>query len=138
MQTAYALESVLDEAVFVVGPVLATMLATLWHPVAGLVVATVAGLAGTFALAAQRATEPPAGLHRRGSTRLTMPWRTVLPLAVVCLSLGALFGAAEVTTVAFAEETGSRAVSGWLLAAWAVGSMVAGIVTGAIAWRREV
>jgi MFS family permease len=136
VQTAYALESVLDEAVFVVGPVLATMLATLWHPVAGLVVATLSGLVGTFALAAQRATEPPAGLHRRGSTRLPMPWRTVLPLAVVCLSLGALFGAAEVTTVAFADETGSRAVSGWLLATWAVGSMVAGIVTGAIAWRR--
>lgn len=136
VQTAYALESVLDEAVFVVGPVLATMLATLWHPVAGLVVATVAGLVGTFAFAAQRATEPPSGLHRRGAARLPMPWRTVLPLAVVCLSLGALFGSAEVTTVAFADETGSRAVSGWLLAVWAVGSLLAGVVTGAIVWKR--
>ncbi len=136
VQTAYALESVLDEVVFVVGPVLATMLATLWHPVAGLVVAVVAGLAGTYAFAAQRATEPPSGQHRRGGTRLPMPWRTVLPLALVCLSLGALFGSAEVTTVAFAEEAGSRAVSGWLLAVWAVGSMLAGIVTGAIAWKR--
>ena len=35
-----------------------------------------------------------------------MPWRTVLPLAVVALALGSLFGAAEVTTVAFAEEHG--------------------------------
>jgi MFS family permease len=136
VQTAYALESVLDEVVFVVGPVLATMLATLWHPVAGLVVAVVAGLAGTYAFAAQRATEPPSGQHRRGGARLPMPWRTVLPLALVCLSLGALFGSAEVTTVAFAEEAGSRAVSGWLLAVWAVGSMLAGIVTGAIAWKR--
>ena len=136
VQTAYALESVLDEVVFVVGPVLATMLATLWHPVAGLVVAVVAGLGGTYAFAAQRATEPPSGLHRRGGTRLPMPWRTVLPLALVCLSLGALFGSAEVTTVAFAEEAGSRAVSGWLLAVWAVGSALAGIVTGAIAWKR--
>lgn len=136
VQTAYALESVLDEVVFVVGPVLATMLATLWHPVAGLVVAVVAGLGGTYAFAAQRATEPPSGQHRRGGTRLPMPWRTVLPLALVCLSLGALFGSAEVTTVAFAEEAGSRAVSGWLLAVWAVGSMLAGIVTGAIAWKR--
>ena len=33
-----------------------------------------------------------------------MPWRTVLPLAVVALALGSLFGSAEVTTVAFAEE----------------------------------
>jgi MFS family permease len=136
VQTAYALESVLDEVVFVIGPVLATVLATLWHPVAGLVVAAVAGLVGTYAFAAQRATEPPYGLHRRGGTRLPMPWRTVLPLTLVCLSLGALFGSAEVTTVAFADETGSRAVSGWLLATWAVGSMLAGVVTGAVVWRR--
>lgn len=136
VQTAYALESVLDEVVFVIGPVLATVLATLWHPVAGLVVAATAGVVGTFAFAAQRATEPPYGLHRRGGTRLPMPWRTVLPLTLVCLSLGALFGSAEVTTVAFADETGSRAVSGWLLATWAVGSMLAGVVTGAVVWRR--
>jgi MFS family permease len=136
VQTAYALESVLDEVVFVIGPVLATMLATLWHPVAGLVVATTAGLVGTYALAAQKATEPPSGRHRDGSARPPMPWRTVLPLGLVCLALGALFGSAEVTTVAFAEETGSRAVSGWLLATWALGSMLAGIVTGAVVWRR--
>jgi MFS family permease len=136
VQTAYALESVLDEVVFVVGPVLATVLATLWHPVAGLVVAATAGVVGTYAFAAQRSTEPPYGLHRRDGTRLPMPWRTVLPLTLVCLSLGALFGSAEVTTVAFADEAGSRAVSGWLLATWAVGSMLAGIVTGAVVWRR--
>ena len=64
-----------------------------------------------------------------------MPWRLVLTLALVCLTLGALFGAAEVTTVAFAEEQGQRWVAGWLLAAWSLGSLVAGLVTGAIAWR---
>jgi MFS family permease len=64
-----------------------------------------------------------------------MPWRLVLPLALVCLTLGALFGAAEVTTVAFAEEQGKRWAAGWLLAAWSFGSLVAGLVTGAITWR---
>ena len=39
-----------------------------------------------------------------------MPWATVAPLALVCGALGALFGAAEVTTVAFAEEQGSKAL----------------------------
>ena len=33
-----------------------------------------------------------------------------LPLAVVCLALGVLFGAAEVTTVAFADEQGHKAL----------------------------
>jgi MFS family permease len=134
-QTAFALEAVLDEVVFVVGPVLVTLLATSWHPVAGLTFALVTGVLGTFAFAAQRSTEPPAGRTAAAGPRAPMPWRLVLPLALVCLTLGALFGAAEVTTVAFAEEQGKRWAAGWLLAAWSFGSLVAGLVTGAIAWR---
>ncbi len=135
VQTAYALEAVLDEVVFVVGPVVVTLLATGWHPVAGLTFALMSGVIGTFAFAAQRSTEPPAGRTVSTGVRAPMPWRLVLPLAVVCLTLGALFGAAEVTTVAFAEEQGRRWVAGWLLAAWSFGSLVAGLVTGAVMWR---
>ena len=135
VQTAFALEAVLDEVVFVVGPVVVTMLATGWHPVAGLTTAVVSGLIGTFAFAAQRRTEPPAGHRDASGAREPMPWRLVLTLAAVCLTLGGLFGAAEVTTVAFAEEQGMRWAAGWLLAAWAVGSLLAGLVTGAVHWR---
>jgi MFS family permease len=135
VQTAFALEAVLDEVVFVVGPVVVTVLATSWHPVAGLGVALVTGVLGTFSLAAQRRTEPPARRQQATGRRDPMPWRLVLPLAVVCALLGALFGAAEVTTVAFAEEHGAQWAAGWLLAAWSLGSLVAGVVTGALAWR---
>ena len=58
------------------------------------------------------------------------------PLAVVALALGSLFGSAEVTTVAFAEEHGVPGVTGVLLAFWALGSLLAGVITGAIHWRR--
>ncbi|GMA33404.1 MFS transporter [Litorihabitans aurantiacus] len=46
LHTAYSLESVLDEVVFVVGPVLATILATTVHPTAGIAVAIVAAVVG--------------------------------------------------------------------------------------------
>ncbi len=138
VQTAFALEAVLDEVVFVVGPVLVTMLATNWHPLAGLATAVLSGLIGTLAFAAQRKTEPPARRRREKSSRDPMPWRLVLPLAAVCLTLGTLFGAAEVTTVAFAEEKGMRWAAGWLLAAWSLGSLVAGLVVGAVVWRSSV
>ena len=65
-----------------------------------------------------------------------MPWRTVVPLAFVAAALGTLFGAAEVTTVAFAEEQGHTGAAGFLLALWAAGSLLAGLITGAIQWRR--
>ncbi len=47
-----------------------------------------------------------------------------------------LFGAAEVSTVAFSEEEGHQGAAGFLLALWALGSLVAGLISGAIAWRR--
>jgi MFS family permease len=43
VDTAYALESAVDEVVFMTGPILVTVLATGWHPVAGLATAIVAG-----------------------------------------------------------------------------------------------
>src|SRR4051794_23204734 len=137
VQTAYALEAVLDEAVFILGPIVVTVLSTAWDPVAGLAVAVVACVAGTPALGAQRATEPPAHPRTRTSAAPPpMPWPTVIPLAVVCAALGVLFGAAEVTTVAFADEHGHKAWSGGLLALWALGSLTSGVVTGAVHWRR--
>ncbi|MCR6032091.1 MFS transporter [Nocardioides sp. zg-579] len=136
-QTAYALEAVADETVFIIGPILVTLLATTVDPVAGLAVAIVAGVSGSLAFAAQRATEPPPHRHDHSTgARPPMPWRTVAPLAVGSAALGVLFGAAEVTTVAFADEQGNEAYAGGLLAVWALGSLVAGFVTGAVAWKR--
>ena len=137
VQTAYALESVIDEAIFIVGPILVTFLATAVHPAFGLSAAALLGLVGGLAFAAQRGTEPPPHPHDRArGAREPMPWRTILPLTVVVAGLGVLFGAAEVTTVAFADERGAKAYTGVLLALWALGSLLAGVVTGAIAWRR--
>jgi MFS family permease len=137
VQTAFALEAVVDESVFMLGPIVVTVLATEWHPLAGLTAALVAGVAGTMFFASQRATEPPAhpGKELTGR-RPGMPWATVVPLALVCAGLGTLFGAAEVTTVAFAEELGSKGYAGPLLALWALGSLISGLVSGAIHWRR--
>ena len=69
VQTAYALEAVADEAVFILGPIIVTVLATTWHPVAGVAVAIVACVAGTWGFCAQRSTEPPAQPHARADGR---------------------------------------------------------------------
>ncbi|MFL6002796.1 MAG: MFS transporter [Nocardioides sp.] len=138
IQTAFALEAVVDESVFMLGPIVVTVLATAWHPVAGLTAALVAGVSGTLLFSAQRATEPPAHRHTASTGRRpAMPWATVAPLALVSAALGTLFGAAEVTTVAFAGELGSKGYAGPLLALWALGSLIAGLVTGAVHWRRD-
>jgi MFS family permease len=67
-----------------------------------------------------------------------MPWRTLAPLTVVCVALGLMFGATEVTTVAFTDERGVRSAAGVLLALWALGSLLAGAITGAVTFRRSL
>ncbi|WP_240917278.1 MFS transporter [Nocardioides sp. HDW12B] len=136
LDTAFALEAVNDEIVFIVGPTLVALLSAAWHPWAGLATAAVFASVGTALLVAQRRTEPP--LTRAESVhRSPMPWRAVAPLAVSALSLGALLGACEIATVAFTEEQGRKALAGVLLAVWALGSLLAGLVVGAMTFRRS-
>jgi MFS family permease len=136
LQTAFAFEAVVDESVFMVGPTVVTLLATAVHPLAGLVTAVLAGLVGTFVFVAQRSSEPPP--HPRlpdRTARPRLPWGTLGPVAVAATALGALFGATEVVTVAFSDELGAKSASGPLLAVWALGSLLSGVVTGAVTWR---
>jgi MFS family permease len=132
--TAFAVEAVGDEVVFVTGPALVTFLSTLYAPETGLIVALVVGTVGTLLLAAQRGTAPLVAPHDRTSTAVAMPWARLLPIAVAAVALGALFGALEVGTVAAAEHGGHKAAAGVLLAAFSLGSMVAALVAGAIHW----
>ena len=134
LQTAYALESVLDEVIFTFGPVLVTLLATAIAPEVGLATAVGFLLAGGIAFTSLRATEPPVDRERgRGRSAIRTPG--LLVLATVLIGLGGVFGTIEVSMVAFAEEHGRAVLSGPLLALHAVSSGVAGIAYGARAWR---
>ncbi|HEX3930547.1 MAG TPA: MFS transporter [Nocardioides sp.] len=138
VQTAYALESVVDELIFVIGPTVATVLATQWHPWAGLGLALVTGVPGLLVLAALRDSQPvPLQGRQQSGPRPAMPWLPVLVLAGVSFALGSMFAAAEVATVAFSAEQHAKSLAGVLLACWSAGSMVAGLATGTLSWRRS-
>jgi len=127
---AYAWESVVDEVVFVLGP-LVVVLCALLDPAVGLVVAVVLGAAGTLAFVAQHSTEPPVHPLEDGHRRaMTVPGLRTLTAAMLCV--GVLFGTVEVAMVAFADERGSSSGAGVLLALVALGSAVAGLLYGAL------
>jgi predicted MFS family arabinose efflux permease len=135
LHTAFAIEAMLDEIVFIIGPVLVTFLATALHPALGISVSAVIGLIGAVALAAQRSTQPPTRSTLDGHEGWTrIPWRVLLPVAIACSALGMIFGGMEVNIVAFAKEAGVLPYAGLILIAWSFGSLVAGAVTGAITW----
>lgn len=139
MHTAYSLESALDELVFIVGPVAATLLATGVHPVAGLVVPVVAMVLGGLWFLGQRSTEPPVsapGAPRHRGSVLRAPGMLVLILVFV--AMGSIFGATDVSTVAFAEEAGRKGIAGVILAVFAAGSLISGLLYGARQWVRPL
>jgi MFS family permease len=130
LHTAYSLESVVDEIVFILGPILSIGLCTVWFAEAGPLLAAVFLGVGVLLLTAQRATEPaphPHG-HTAGRAALREPGMPVV--AGVFVGTGALFGAVDVATVAFADERGHKALASLVLASYALGSCLAGLVFG--------
>jgi MFS family permease len=135
LPTAMAMESVVDEFVFIVGPVLVTFLSTTGHTTSGVVTAFMLATVGSLLFAAQCRTEPPPAPreHRRGPSAMRV--RGLRVLFVVGAAVGAILGTLEIALVAFADEAGARSLSGLLIAGLAAGSMVAGIGWGTVHWR---
>lgn len=134
LQTALAVESLIDEAAFVVGPVLVTGLAAGVDPAAGLVVAIGIVVAAGLAFASQRGTEPPAAGAE--PIRWRLPRSAALgSLIGAFFGIGVVFGLIEVGVVAVAREHGAAGAAGVMLGLWATGSLISGIAYGAIAWR---
>ncbi|WP_242886594.1 MFS transporter [Actinomadura litoris] len=139
VHTAYSFESVVDETIFITGPMIVTALSTGVHPAAGVAAAASFTLVGCLALAGLRDTEPPPRPREPGAGDggiLGNPG--VLVIAPVFLMLGMVFGAIDVSGVAFAEEEGHKALAGVLLGCYALGSGSAALWYGARHWRRPL
>ncbi len=125
LHTAYSLESVVDEVCFIFGPIISIGLSTAWFPEAGPLLAACFLAVGVFWLTSQRATEPAPHPRARGDKAGGSALRTagLQVLVATFVATGAIFGAVDVVTVAFADERGhkggasisSRAVRGGLL-----------------------
>ncbi len=131
LRTAFALESVLDEVVFIVGPPLATAIALSVSPGAPLLLSAALAMGGSLVLAALRSSDPGPRPRPGGHQRHALLLPGMRQLTLVMVLLGAVFGSFEVTTVAFAAEQGRPGSTGALLALYAAGSLVAGLVFGA-------
>ncbi len=132
IRTAFAFESVVDEIIFIAGPPIATFIALGVTDYAAIVASMGLLAVGAFLLVPQRATEPPRTTveHHEGGPALLFPGMPIV--ALVYVLVGIVFGAFEVGTVAYTREYGQPEMAGILLAAYSVGSAVAGLVFGAV------
>jgi len=132
LHTAFAFESVMDEVVYICGPIFGIGLSVSLFPEAG-VLASAAFLAvGTALFVAQKSTEPKVDPYRARSEGSVMRLLPMWFLVTVFAGMGTIFGTAEVSVVAFAEAMGHKGAASYILAAYAAGSFIVGLVFGAL------
>jgi|UniRef100_UPI00404A8C5B MFS family permease len=136
VNTAYSWEAMVDEIVFILGPVVATTCAVQISPSAGILAGLVFLVIGLPSLAAMKSTEPPAEpANTEEPHPAVLRNRIVQSIVIPCAFLGGFFGAIGITVVGFAEEKNAASSTGWLLAIWAVGSAVAALINGVIKFK---
>jgi MFS family permease len=132
LQGAFALDSVLTEAIFTVAPLLTAALVVMFEPAAAIVLAAVAIVAGTFALVAALPADGVRAVDERAPSRLgALAVPGIRTLVGSMLPVGFAFGALEVALPAFADHEGQPELAGVLVALWALGSVAGGLTYGA-------
>ena len=146
LATAYSLESVLIELIFILGPVLVALFVALASPAVAVLFAAACGGAGTLLFQRSQALQQWAIVERspigslsepRGRASLFGPLAETgfLPLLAVIVCYASAFGLVEIGTIAFATETQGPALAGVLLGIMSIGSAAGGLVYGSRSWR---
>ncbi len=134
LRTGFAWESVLDELIFSIGPLITAVIAVQIGYAWPIVLACVLTVTGSLLLAHEHATQPPVQPHRHdlgNALRQKSMWR----MPIIGAAFGWVFGSYEVTTVAFTADQGLPGWSGLVLGLWAFGSGLGGLWFGQRAWK---
>lgn len=136
LATAYSLESVLIEVIFILGPMLVALFVAYHSASAAVVFAACCGLLGTVLF-----LRSPALRHWRIEARKSasvlgpLSVEGFVPLLAVIVVYSAGFGLLEIGVTAFAAETGRPALAGLILGLMSVGSAAGGLAYGSRSWR---
>jgi len=125
-QLLFSLDATLQELIWIIGPVLATIIAAQVNPAFVLILMAVIQVAGSSWFLSNpevRTVKIPASAGKLGGV---LKNRLVLTLAIIGLLLVGSFSGVEVGTVAILDIN----QAGWVIAALSVGSMVGGFWMG--------
>ena len=142
LEKAYALESMADEAGFIIGPLLVVPLSVSVNAAAGLLASLLMTIVATIILIVQNAPRtnvrvaPQENGAPEGKTVIGIPGIQVLIGSL--LFLGIIFGAVAILLVAFAEHLGQPNAASIMAALFALGSLVGAVGYGAIQWHSPV
>lgn len=135
LSTAYSLESVLIELIFIFGPMLVALFVAAASPAVAVLFSAGSGLVGTLLFL----RSPPLRNWRvqpRPAASLLGPLAEpgFGPLVAVILCYSMAFGLLEIGLTAYATEKDSPALAGVLLGLMSAGSAVGGLAYGSRSW----
>jgi len=133
---AYGMDAVAEELVFTLGPLVVAGVILLWSPAAAVLCAAVVGVAGTLGMTSSLASRGIPAQRATGRSAvfgpLTSPGMT--PMLLALFGVGIVLGATEILATALSEQLGHSELAGVLLAAFALGSAVGGLIYSSRSW----
>jgi len=129
-QSAFALDAVLLEVCFIVGPLATGALVGAGWPAAAVLANAAFSTVGTLVFAASRASRSWRGSRTHGDWAGPQRSAGILVLLLTELGFGTAIGAMEISTTAFATHHGSPGLAGALIAVQAAASMAGGLWYG--------
>lgn len=136
LSTSYAFESLLDEFIYILGPIITTAVVAMFAPVAGLLLGIFFLIIGAPLIASHKKSDP--GIEHREvgeKPKSVMRNRKLQAVGIPLTIAGGCFSAVNICVVAFSDEKGMKSISGLLLGFWAVGGAVSALINGAITWK---
>ncbi|MBO2446094.1 MFS transporter [Actinomadura barringtoniae] len=133
LNTAYALDSVTEEVVFTVGPLLAGGLIAVAEPLAAMVL--VMGLIGLGTVCFVVSVEPGAANDVEEADGRPLAVVGIRTIVLAFAGVGLVVGVLQVTLPFIADRAGSPGAGGVLLAMLSAGSAIGGIWYGRVQWR---
>jgi len=126
---AFSLDAVAEELLFVTGPVVVAAIIVTTSASTGLLVTAAVVLIGMMGLTTSAVSAAQVGAvttAKRSHRPLRQPG--FVRVLVVLIAVGGVLGVVEIAAPALAEEQAAVAASGWLLAAFAAGSAIGGLI----------
>jgi MFS-type transporter involved in bile tolerance (Atg22 family) len=136
-ETAFALEAIIQELFFIVGPLLVALIVAISTAEVALGTAAVLVAVGTLAFAATPASRQWRGGGEGGRRARALSSPGIRTIVLVSVVDGLTFGSLEVALPAFGGDHGSAGAAGVMLGTLAFGSMLGGLWYGAREWSRD-
>jgi MFS family permease len=142
LQAAYSLDGVVEELLYVAGPVIAGVIVIVAKPAVGLLVTAGLMVAGTGLFlrspALRRWPSPvagPASVPSDAARGEADVGHAILALAFATGAIGLCLGGLGLVIVAFSQSRHDPAAVAWIEAGLSVGSALGGLAYGAVTWR---